>query len=198
VAARDRDAVAGLVVIALTDRLVGLIARLGHAARTDPLTGLPNRRAFTDALDLELERTRRGAGPLCLVLGDLDDFKQVNDQLGHSEGDYALERVAAVLDDGKRRIDTAARIGGEEFAIVLPSCDPDGARTLADRLRREIAAEFRDSPQPLTASFGIATAHDGARTKRALFDEADRALYRAKAQGGDRCVFQRPAGRATG
>lgn len=184
--------VAGLVVIALHDRLAVLIGRLGHAARTDPLTGLPNRRAFGEALDEELERTRRGSGTMCLAIADLDDFKHVNDELGHSEGDHALERVAATLDSGKRRIDTVARIGGEEFAVVLPHCDAEGARALADRLRTEVRGRFADEPCPLTISFGIAVATDGSRSKKALFEEADRALYRAKEQGGDRCAVERP------
>jgi diguanylate cyclase (GGDEF)-like protein len=166
-----------------------LIWRLSDAAVTDGLTGLMNRRGFEELIATELERARRSGQSLSLVIGDLDHFKTLNDTYGHAAGDRALEQLALILGTAKRRIDTAARIGGEEFAVVLPDSDHHAAYILAERMRREVRETFMYEPHQLTISLGVATfpAHAGGVEK--LVANADRALYAAKALGRDRTVL---------
>lgn len=181
-------AMVAAVVLALRLRLEGLVGRLDEAARTDPLTGLLNRRGFDAALELEIERARRSSTEVSLLIGDLDSFKEVNDRLGHIAGDAALERVSAVIMSVKRRVDVAARMGGEEFALIVPASGEEAARVLAERLRAELRRAFADDPVPLTVSFGVAGCPGSATTPGALLEAADRALYRAKEAGRDRSV----------
>src|SRR5947209_3245442 len=129
-----------------------LIWRLADVARTDPLTGLLNRRGFEELIETELERSRRSGSPLSLIVGDLDHFKRLNDRHGHAAGDSALERLSLILQTAKRRIDTAARIGGEEFAVILPDSDRHAAFILAERMRREVRETFAHEPYELTIS----------------------------------------------
>jgi diguanylate cyclase (GGDEF)-like protein len=152
---------------------------------TDGLTGLHNHRAFQDRLAKEVRRANRTGGPLSLVLLDVDDFKRLNDRHGHATGDRVLAAVGAALNGAVRETDFAARYGGEEFAVLAP-IDADGARTLAENLRRtvgETKVEAEDGASlRVTASAGFAElATDG----DALFVAADRALYRAKQAGKD-------------
>ena len=134
---------AGLLVAVLRERVSHAIAGLTEAARSDPLTGLLNRRGFEEVFDIEIERARRTEQSLSMIVGDLDRFKRVNDEHGHAAGDDALRRVGHALDTGKRSWDTAARIGGEEFAILTPDTDEHGAYILAERLRDLIARRVR-------------------------------------------------------
>jgi two-component system cell cycle response regulator len=168
-----------------------LIWRLSDAAVTDALTGLANRRGFQELIETELERARRSGRPLSLVIGDLDHFKSLNDRFGHAAGDRALERLALILDTAKRRIDTAARIGGEEFAVVLPDSDHHAAYILAERMRREVRETFMYEPYELTISLGVATFPAHGTTVETLLAQADEALYAAKAMGRDRTVLYR-------
>jgi diguanylate cyclase (GGDEF)-like protein len=160
-------------------------------AITDELTGLANRRRFIEALGLELKRAERFGSPLALVLADLDNFKLINDQFGHATGDRVLTALAGVLRHSLREVDVPARIGGEEFAVLLPETDPAGAHDLAERLRAEVSSVELLGPdgEPLvvTASFGVAT-HPPAESGDALLSIADAALYRAKRQGKNRVV----------
>jgi diguanylate cyclase (GGDEF)-like protein len=165
-----------------------LIWRLSDAAVTDPLTGLANRRGFQELIETELERARRSGQPLSLIMGDLDHFKALNDGFGHGAGDRALEQLSLILQTAKRRIDTAARIGGEEFALVLPDSDQHAAHILAERLRREVRETFMYEPHELTISLGVATFPSHGTGVEALIAQADEALYAAKALGRDRTV----------
>ena len=124
-------------------RIAALRARISDAARTDPLTGLLNRRALEELLDMELERATRADRPLSVIVGDLDSFAAVNERHGHAAGDSALQLVAADCLKWKRRIDQAARIGGEEFALLLPETDERGAFIVAERLRRAAGRQFQ-------------------------------------------------------
>jgi diguanylate cyclase (GGDEF)-like protein len=182
-------AIGGFVVSYMRDRLVELVTRLSDAARTDALTGLLNRRALEELFELELERSRRSARPLSVIVGDLDGFKAVNDRLGHQAGDAALQTLAEELGRWKRRIDMAARLGGEEFALILPETDEGGAFLVAERLRRATHRTFADGPLPLTISFGVATFPDHGDDPDTLLRAADQALYAAKDLGKDRSVI---------
>jgi diguanylate cyclase (GGDEF)-like protein len=165
-----------------------LIWRLSDAAVTDELTGLLNRRGFHDLFDTELERARRSGQPLSLIVGDLDHFKALNDRFGHAAGDRALEQLALILQTAKRRIDTAARLGGEEFAVVLPDSDHHAAYILAERMRREVRETFMYEPHELTISLGVATFPAHGSSAEELVSQADDALYAAKTLGRDRSV----------
>jgi len=180
---------AGVAVATIRDRLSELIEGLTTAARRDPLTELLNRRGFEEAFDVELERARRMETPLSLIVGDLDRFKQLNDALGHAAGDEALRRVARAVESAKRSFDSAARVGGEEFALLAPNSDEHGAYMLAERLRGDIERSFVGSETPLTSSFGIATFPIHGQSAEALLRAADQALYASKRLGRNRSVI---------
>ncbi len=184
--------VAAILVGVLRARGEQLIARLYDAARTDPLTNLLNRRGFRELLDLELERARRSAAPMALVVGDVDHFKEVNDRSGHPVGDAALRRVADLLGRGVRQIDAAARVGGEEFALVLPGIEDKEAFVVAERLRCALREEFRGDTVAITISFGIASYPRHGETAGSLLRASDEALYAAKQAGRDRTVIHAP------
>jgi diguanylate cyclase (GGDEF)-like protein/putative nucleotidyltransferase with HDIG domain len=189
-------AVSAVVVRVMREHAAQLIARLYDAARADPLTMLSNRRGFRELLDLELERARRGETNMTVVVGDLDHFKEVNDRSGHHVGDAALQRVARVLESGKRQIDGVARVGGEEFALILPDTDDHGAFLIAERLRCALRDEFIGSAVPVTISFGVANYPQHGETAAALLRAADEALYAAKGSGRNRTVLHSAALRA--
>ena len=180
---------AGALVALLKEQVEGLIARLDDAARTDSLTGLSNRRAFEEAIELEMERARRAGRPLSLLLGDIDHFKRVNDSLGHQAGDEVLRRLGAILCGSKRRIDTAARIGGEEFALLAPDTDEHSAYILAERLRARVEDAFADYVPRPTISFGVASNSRAEESPDQLTRAADEALYAAKELGRNRTVI---------
>jgi diguanylate cyclase (GGDEF)-like protein len=166
-------------------------ARLHHVVRrqaiTDELTGLFNRRRFMEALDAEIARAQRLGSRLSLLLADLDDFKRINDRFGHPAGDEALCAFAAVLRAHLRQIDTAGRLGGEEFAVLLPDTNLEGALAVAERVRRFVGAEPVLGDRRgvrLTASIGVAEYESGSRDD--LLRRADAGLYRAKQQGKNR------------
>src|SRR4051812_12072289 len=171
------------------ERLVGEMAAM---ARTDALTGLLNRRGFGEAIDLELERARRGEHGVSVVVGDLDHFKAVNDRLGHRAGDLALQAFGRLLAAHGRRIDASARIGGEEFALILPHTDEHGAFLVAERLRRALHDEPPLPGAALSVSFGVATFPRHGADGDGLLHTADQALYAAKELGRDRTVIFSP------
>jgi diguanylate cyclase (GGDEF)-like protein len=157
-------------------------------ALTDELTGLYNLRHFHDALDAELERSRRFSTDVGLVMLDIDDFKAINDTFGHQQGDLVLIEVGRALRNLSRDIDVPARYGGEEMAVILPQTDMSGAELLAERMRRAVESlriERIDDHGTLsvTASFGVASLPLAAHDKETLIHEADSALYRAKRGG---------------
>jgi diguanylate cyclase (GGDEF)-like protein len=180
--------VAGLTVAAhaIRTQVDDLVRRLEATARTDTLTSMPNRRAFDERLQLELERAARTREPLALLMGDIDRFKGLNDRFGHAAGDAALTEIGRVLCAECRAIDTPARIGGEEFAVLLPSTEAPAALTTANRLRAAVSRITDGDGKPLTISFGVAEHPADGRTAADLIAAADRALYAAKAAGRDR------------
>ncbi len=160
-------------------------------ATTDGLTGLANHRTFQHAFDMMLERGRRAQCPLCLVLCDLDHFKQINDTHGHPFGDEVLRRVAGVFQKTIRRVDLAARYGGEEFALLLEGADERGGRQMAERIRlgvERLSLSHRGQPVVVTVSMGLAFYPKDAEDKDTLVSHADQALYLAKAGGRNRIV----------
>lgn len=159
--------------------------QLQQLAVTDALTGVANRRAFTDRLALEVDRARRGGAPLSLILFDLDYFKRLNDTKGHLEGDMALVQLATLLSADRRSVDLVARYGGEEFILLLPDTGHEDAVAVADRLRQSVAA---GSGGELTVSAGIATLPHHAEDGRSLVAAADHAMYAAKAAGRNRVM----------
>ena len=181
--------VACVLIFALRRHVDLTVGGLVDAARTDALTGLLNRRGFEEAFELELERARRGGRKLSVVIGDLDHFKQVNDRFGHHEGDRALARASETLNREKRRIDTLARLGGEEFALIVPDTVDRRSFMLAERLRQATRDEFADDPVKVTISFGVASFPQHGATRHELLGAADDALYAAKELGRDRTVI---------
>ena len=184
--------VVGAFIAILRQRMNALVERLSSAASTDPLTLLLNRRGFHDVFDLELERSRRSGRPCALLMGDLDHFKRVNDLLGHPAGDERLRKFATLLLAGKRRIDAAARMGGEEFALLLPETDEHGAYVIAERLRHAVRDAFAPDQLAITVSFGVAAYPNHGATGDQLLQAADQALYVAKELGRDRTAIYRP------
>ena len=176
----------------LVSRLSEAVADLGEAARTDPLTGLFNRRGFHEHFTTELERSRRDGVPLALLVGDLDRFKRLNDRFGHGFGDRALLTLARVLREQSRRIDVVARIGGEEFALLVPGADGHEAYLFAERTRCAVQEAFAHESLLLTISFGIAVLPHVVGAPDAALGAADEALYAAKHLGRNRSVIYHP------
>src|SRR5919106_2024103 len=165
-----------------------LYTRLSDASRTDPLTGLLNRRAFEELLDSELERSRRTGRPLAVVVGDVDGLGELNRRLGLPAGDRVLQLTARDMLKWKRRIDSAGRVGGEEFALLLPETDERGAFLLAERLRRAAHRTFGGDPMPVTISLGVASFPEHGDRLDLLMSFATHAMGAAKALGKDRSV----------
>jgi diguanylate cyclase (GGDEF)-like protein len=160
-------------------------------AITDDLTGLVNRRRFIEALDAEIERARSFGSALTIVLADLDNFKQVNDEFGHHGGDIVLRAFADLIRSHVRDVDVSGRIGGEEFAILLPETDRAGAARVAERMRRSLNAISisisEDHSIRAASSFGVAEL-EPEQSGDDLLRAADAALYRAKYEGKNRVV----------
>lgn len=166
--------------------------QLRHLSETDPLTGLANRRTFDQQLQTEFQRFLRYRHPFSVVMIDIDWFKSINDTYGHSAGDHVLTGFAARLRDQIRSTDFLARIGGEEFSILMPETNPQEAKNRAEQLQQMITetpfplAGMSDTPLMITASFGISCAADHDRVADAALIRADTALYKAKNNGRNR------------
>ena len=180
-------ALVAVVIIALHERQNLLLRRLYVASTTDPLTGLANRRAFASSLSLELERARRSDLDLSLVCLDLDNFKLCNDRHGHAVGDRVLKRFAGLLESYRRAGDIAARIGGEEFVLILFDTPARQAQRLAEDLGRMLLRDTAASEDPtrVTFSAGVASLRETGGDAD-LLTLADRALYAAKEAGRQR------------
>ena len=185
----DRPQEMALVFRDITE-LTKIKQEMERLAHTDFLTGLYNRRFFMQRLAEETERVKRGHQPMSVLLLDMDDFKTVNDTHGHDVGDRVLQVIASVAQEVKRISDVAARIGGEEFAMLLPDTDREGAIKLAQRIRRtineQIIADAKGGPISVTASIGVATMSHSDHGIDHILTHADRALYRAKDAGRNR------------
>jgi diguanylate cyclase (GGDEF)-like protein len=173
---------------AIRQQVTSLLSALHSTARTDPLTGMLNRRGFEESFELEVERSNRSGEPFALLLGDLDYFKALNDRFGHIAGDEALAAVGEALRGECRAIDTAARIGGEEFVLLIPGTGASDGLDAAERLRASLSAVNAPTGRPLTISFGVVEHPAHGRTWSDLMRAADQALYEAKSSGRNRCV----------
>ena len=159
-------------------------------AMVDPLTGIANRLAYDERLELEVGRWKRYRSPLTLAICDIDRFKGVNDRFGHQAGDKALILIAKLIRRHIRETDFVARYGGEEFALLLPETRLSEGIAAAEHVRREVmdcGFHYQSEPVPITISCGVSEFHDG-DTAQEVFGRADAALYRAKAQGRNCCV----------
>ncbi|CAN5906489.1 hypothetical protein BH11PSE8_BH11PSE8_33580 [soil metagenome] len=177
-----------LIIRDVSDRREATEA-LRRSVSCDHLTGLANRRALYDAAELELQRWRRAPRPLSLVMFDADHFKRINDLHGHATGDAVLRHLAAGMSATFRAIDVVARLGGEEFVVLLPGTSVEGAEAVAQRLCEGLAAqavEVGGVPIRCTVSAGVATMEDGVAGVDELIQRADAAMYAAKANGRNR------------
>lgn len=171
---------------AIEDRLREVNRRLQEMVRTDALTGLGNRRLFNERLRQEWKLSQRLSLPLSLLMVDIDHFKRINDTAGHSMGDAVLRHLGGLLENFIRETDTCARYGGEEFAILLPATPLAQAASLADELRRKVAAQ-PCGRHSVSVSIGVASyMADGKAESSVLVESADAALYAAKAGGRNR------------
>lgn len=174
------------VILAGVQNLDQAHARIITLMHTDPLTGLANRRFFTDMLEKAMAFASRHEQPLSLIMVDLDDFKAINDTYGHEAGDQVLTSFAQLTQDFIRKEDLVARFGGEEFILMLPSTDLKQTTLIAERLRGQMEnVTFSASPARVTASFGITQFRPG-DTFETLINRADEALYAAKGAGKNR------------
>jgi diguanylate cyclase (GGDEF)-like protein/PAS domain S-box-containing protein len=178
---RDADGAVSHVVGQVVDltELNRARRQVQQLADHDALTGLLNRRRFDDELRRERARVRRSGGRSAVLLLDLDGFKAVNDRHGHAAGDRLLKRIAGALRSELREVDVVARIGGDEFAVLLPDADPAGARATAEKLERAVARNGRVADSRVTASVGVAPVDPDQPADRSLA-AADRAMYERK------------------
>ncbi|XID74430.1 diguanylate cyclase [Alkanindiges sp. WGS2144] len=167
-----------------TYELQQLTKELEALSLTDSLTKLPNRRAFEQRMDIEWQRSLRYGSPLSVMVLDVDHFKRFNDDFGHQTGDHVLSQVGALLAETVRGIDFACRYGGEEFVVILPNSSLKDALPIAERVREQVA-QYPWEKRPVTVSIGLAS-FGQQQSAQELINDADQALYQAKAQGRNR------------
>jgi diguanylate cyclase (GGDEF)-like protein len=175
-----------IIFLFIAQLLLSLRKRLDNEtslARTDFLTGVGNARAFFDEAERELSRSRRYRHPLTIAYVDLDNFKKVNDSMGHSEGDKVLTTVANTMRRTLRGSDFPARLGGDEFAILLPETDYAQSQVIAQRLRTQLLEASKAHQWPVTFSMGVLTCSEPPINIKTLIDEADALMYKVKQSG---------------
>lgn len=172
------------------ERRERLEAELRQLATTDPLTGAWNRRHFLELSAKEVNRSRRYGRPLAVMLIDIDNFKRINDTLGHAAGDQVLTRLARILRRTLRKPDAFGRLGGDEFAVLAPELDEDAARQMAERLREAMEVTLPGGDFAVTISIGVAAWDEAEDSIEPAMYRADRALYRSKHQGRNRVAVQ--------
>lgn len=172
--------------------IAGLFEEVKAQAVTDGLTGLYNRRYFEEYLKKEVTRSLRQKQPFSVIGLDLDHLKQINDKFGHAYGDLAIKTVAEVLKRNARSIDTAARMGGEEFNVILPGVDSKGAMIAGERIRKALESEKLDTIKRITASIGVATFLEHSDNIEDILELTDQAMYQSKRNGRNRVTLAKP------
>lgn len=185
---------AGIRIVELQKALVASNRRLERLSRTDELTSLANRRHFQEEFCRAYEHAERYSRPLSLAVIDVDHFKSINDEHGHETGDLVLERVAEALRQNVRASDFVARIGGEEFAMILPETQLHEAVVVSEKIRRAISSPHSGDIPRTTVSVGVSSIpHSHFTSRREMLRSSDLALYRAKDRGRDRVEIERRA-----
>jgi diguanylate cyclase (GGDEF)-like protein len=179
-----------LVTVWLVAELHRSMESIRKMAMTDSLTGVYNTRAFFDFLQKEIERSRRYKRPISLIYLDLDNFKTINDTLGHQTGNSALAIVAGTLKNSVRLTDIVARFGGDEFAVLLPETEQEAARAIAERAQENMVREMNANHWPLTFSVGLSTCQDELCTADELIQVADDLMYKVKRSGKNGILSQ--------
>jgi diguanylate cyclase (GGDEF)-like protein len=159
-------------------------------SRTDFLTGINNRREFYNRTDLEILRAKRYGHPTTIALLDLDSFKQVNDQLGHSEGDKLLKIIAQTISSTVRKTDVAARMGGDEFVLLFPDTDQNEAYFAIEKVRTALAGTINNTGLAVTFSLGVITFLSTPESVDAMLNKADKLMYSAKERGKNEVAYQ--------
>ena len=168
---------------ALRRRLAAALTGERRLARTDHLTGAANKRSFEDALDLEIERCRRYGSPFTVLYADLDNFKEVNDSLGHNEGDEVIRTLVEAATSELRRSDVVARVGGDEFAFLLLETDAEAATAAARKLHRVLVDRMQARGWPVTLSMGAVTCLETPDSSSQVLEAADALMYEVKRAG---------------
>jgi len=170
--------------------LKGAYDREKRLARTDALTGITNRRYFTELLQAEVLRSRRYRYPLTVAYIDVDNFKMVNDQHGHGAGDLLLSLIAQAMSSQVRSIDVVGRLGGDEFAIMLPQTGPKQAQIVLPRVQQKLMQSVAEHDWPISFSIGVATFIRLPRTAKELIGQADYLMYSVKTRGKNRIEYE--------
>ncbi len=172
--------------------IADLFQAVREQAVTDALTGLYNRRYFEEALEKEVQRAKRQKQPFSIIGIDLDYLKKINDTYGHSYGDLAIKTIAEVLKANARSVDVSARIGGEEFNVLLPGINSEGAMIAAERIRKSIENAEIDTVGHITGSLGVATYFEHSENVEELLELTDQAMYTSKREGRNRVTLAKP------
>lgn len=173
--------------------LRSLYERERHSSRTDVLTKIPNRRAFFEFLESEQNRAKRYGSPLTLAYIDLDNFKAMNDQFGHTRGDRLLRVVAKTMQQNVRQTDMVGRIGGDEFAVLLPETAADSAAAVLQKLHAVLHAAMQVRNWPVSFSLGAVTFQPPPDSLQEMISRADEAMYAAKTSGSGQMIVRKPA-----
>lgn len=179
-----------LTINHLLGALKGAYDREKRLARTDALTGITNRRYFTELLQAEVLRSRRYRYPLTVAYIDVDNFKAVNDQYGHGTGDLLLNLIAQAMNTQVRSIDVVGRLGGDEFAIMLPQTGPKQAQIVLPRVQQKLMQIVEHHGWPISFSIGVATFIRLPRTAKELVSQADYLMYGVKTRGKNRIEYE--------
>jgi diguanylate cyclase (GGDEF)-like protein len=179
-----------LLTATLVSRLRETLDRTEQLSRTDDLTQAANARAFFDVLAQELRRGRRYGHPLTVVYLDLDNFKAVNDSSGHHIGNLVLQTVTTAVKRSVREADSVARMGGDEFAILLPETDAEDAQVIIPRLQNQLLQEMRKNAWPITFSIGVLTCRQTDSDTDAVFRTVDALMYRVKHKGKNGICYE--------
>jgi diguanylate cyclase (GGDEF)-like protein len=179
-----------LIITYILSALKQSTDREAERARTDYLTGVANLRYFSELADIELSRARRFGRPLTLAYLDLDNFKLVNDRLGHAAGDVVLKKVAETIRSSIRGIDLLGRVGGDEFVMLFPETGPDTANAVIERIQKGLLKVIQENRWPITSSIGVLTCVKIPDSIHTLVTAADHLMYSVKAAGKDSVRYE--------